>query len=311
MENKVIAPEFVAWGRTNQIADQIADYLLDYYLAYDPNSKTSFNVLVTSNQIVVTGNVMSYSIISASEVVREALHEKIGFGKVIAESYAVMESIQGKAFSINRGVEREDPLNNIGADSSCVVFGYATNETENFMPPVPDFSKPLSKCQLIAEMYRNGGINNVNTFCGCDPSKVRRSATYAARHLAKNLAAAGVSDEIIVQVAYVEGIAKPVNFYVNTCQKSKVAISDNEISHILGTQIFDMRPKAIEERLKLRNPIYADTSLQGHFGQKPQKVTKKFKSDWENPQERNIEVELFTWEKLDYVDVVKKVLNLK
>ena len=284
------------------IGTQIADFLLDYYLAFDHSSKTSFDILATKNQIVVMGESMSTAFVPVIKVVRDAL-QQIGYTEN-ADSIAILQNIQGLAFDVNRGIERIDPLNK-GADSSGVVLGYATNETENYMPPALNLKQPQTRCQLIAELY----INGMSAFCGCDPSKIQRPASYAARHIAKNLVAAGISDEIIVQVAYVEGMAKPVSLFVDTCNKSKIAISDSEISQIIVDKIFDMRPKAIEQRLKLRNPIYTETALQGHFGQQPQWVKKIFDSQLEGKKE--IEVELFTWEKLDFVDKIKKVFELK
>jgi len=279
----------------------IADNLLDNYLAFDQKSKTSFDILASKNQVVVMGKVMSTVFVPVIKVVRDAL-QQIGYTEN-ADSIAILHNIQGLAFEVNRGVERIDPLCK-GTDSSVVVLGYATNETENFMPTEINLTQPLTRLQQIAYMH----INYMNAFCGCDPSKIKRSASYAARHIAKNLVAAGISDEIIVQVAYVEEIAKPVSLFVDTCNKGKVEISDNEISRIVADKIFDMRPEAIVQRLKLHNPIYTETALKGHFGQMSQKIIKTF-SPWENPKE--IEVELFTWEKLDYVDIIKKGFDLK
>ena len=134
-----------------------------------------------------------------------------------------------------------------------------------------------------------------------------RSAAYAARHIAKNLVAAGVADEILVQVSYAIGVAQPVSIYVNTYGRSHVAMSDGEIARTIG-ELFDLRPRAIEERLKLRCPIYQETAAYGHMGREPQKVVKHFRSRYEG--DKDIEVELFTWEKLDYVDKVKAAFGL-
>lgn len=284
------------------ISTVIADSLLDHYLAFDPNSKTSFVIMAAKNSIIVSGEFTSKACISVPDVLREALYQ-IENSEIDPNLCGILTIIQELA-SVGYDLDRFDPLNK-GADSSVMVFGYATNETKNFMPTVPDLTRQLTRCQIIADMY----INEMNTFCGCDPSKIQRSASYAARHIAKNLVAAGISDEIIVQVAYAVGIAKPVSLFVSTCNKSKIAISDGEISHIIADKIFDMRPKAIEERLKLRNPIYAETALQGHFGQQPLKVLKWFYSKYEG--EKKIEVELFTWERLDCVDKIKEVFELK
>ena len=163
--------------------------------------------------------------------------------------------------------------------------------------------------RLLVDTYGGKGAHGGGAFSGKDPSKVDRSAAYAARHIAKNLVAAGVSDEILVQVAYAIGVAKPMNIFVNTYGKSKLKISDGEIARKVE-DLFDMRPKAIEERLKLRNPIYSETAAYGHMGRTPETVTKTFTSRYlANPIVK--EVELFTWEKLDYVDKVKDAFDLK
>ena len=162
--------------------------------------------------------------------------------------------------------------------------------------------------KIIVDTYGGKGAHGGGAFSGKDPSKVDRSAAYASRHIAKNLVAAGVADEILVQVAYAIGVAKPVSLFINTYGKSNVNIPDSEIAAKV-LEIFDMRPKAIEERLKLRNPIYLETASYGHMGRKPQTVTKVFSSKY-IPQPIEKEVELFTWEKLDYVDAVKKAFNI-
>ena len=134
-----------------------------------------------------------------------------------------------------------------------------------------------------------------------------RSAAYAARHIAKNMVAAGVADEMLVQVSYAIGVAKPVSIYVNTYGKSHVSLSDGEIAKKVG-ELFDLRPKMIEERLKLRKPIYEETAAYGHMGREPKTVVKKFHNSYEGDVE--VEVELFTWEKLDYVDKIKEAFGL-
>ena len=134
-----------------------------------------------------------------------------------------------------------------------------------------------------------------------------RSAAYAARHIAKNMVAAGVADEMLVQVSYAIGVAEPINIYVNTYGHSNVKMSDGDIAKKIE-EIFDMRPKAIEERLKLRNPIYEETAAYGHMGRKPEVVTKHFDNRYEGA--RDIQVELFTWEKLDYVDRIRQVFGI-
>lgn len=185
---------------------------------------------------------------------------------------------------------------------------YHVNPTGRFVIGGPHGDTGLTGRKIIVDTYGGKGAHGGGAFSGKDPSKVDRSAAYAARHIAKNLVAAGVSSEILVQVSYAIGVAKPMNIYVNTYGKGTVNLSDGEIA-VKVEKLFDMRPKAIEQRLKLRNPIYAETAAYGHMGREPETVTKYFQSRY-NPQGITREVELFTWEKLDYVDVIKKEFNL-
>ena len=182
------------------------------------------------------------------------------------------------------------------------------NPTGKFVIGGPHGDTGLTGRKIIVDTYGGKGGHGGGAFSGKDPSKVDRSAAYATRHIAKNLVVAGVSDEILVQVSYAIGVAEPVSVYVNTYGKSHVAMSDAEVARRV-CEIFDMRPKAIEERLKLRNPIYEETAAYGHMGRKPQTVVKTFKSHY-NPEPIVREVELFTWEKLDYVEVVKKAFGM-
>ena len=181
------------------------------------------------------------------------------------------------------------------------------NPTGKFVIGGPHGDTGLTGRKIIVDTYGGKGAHGGGAFSGKDPSKVDRSAAYAARHIAKNLVAAGVSDEILVQVAYAIGVAEPVSLYINTYGKSKVAMSDGEIAERV-LKIFDMRPYAIEQRLKLRNPIYAETASYGHMGRTPRIVTKCYETRYE--PYRCYEVELFTWEKLDFVDKVKTEFNL-
>lgn len=185
---------------------------------------------------------------------------------------------------------------------------YHVNPTGRFVIGGPHGDTGLTGRKIIVDTYGGKGAHGGGAFSGKDPSKVDRSAAYAARHIAKNLVAAGVSSEILVQVSYAIGVAKPMNIYVNTYGKGTVNLSDGEIA-VKVEKLFDMRPKAIEQRLKLRNPIYAETAAYGHMGREPETVTKHFQSRY-NPQGITREVELFTWEKLDYVDVIKKEFDL-
>lgn len=411
--------ESVSEGHPDKIADQISDALLDQFLAYDPNSKVACETLVTTGQVVLAGEVKSKAYVDVPETARRVI-EQIGYTKseyqFEAKSCGVFSAIHEQSGDINRGVEREDPLNQ-GAGDQGMMFGYATNETENYMPLALELShsllielanirknelhlmpylRPDAKSQvtikysddgkpesidtivvstqhdefdtdeamqqkitddvknilvprvkskypakiqtlfsenikyhvnptgkfviggphgdtgltgrkIIVDTYGGKGAHGGGAFSGKDPSKVDRSAAYAARHIAKNLVAAGVADEVLVQVSYAIGVAEPMNIFVNTYGKSKVKFSDGEIAEKIA-ELFDMRPKAIEERLKLRNPIYLETAAYGHMGREPQTVKKTFTSRYEEEPFKEIEVELFTWEKLDYVDTVKRLI---
>ena len=181
------------------------------------------------------------------------------------------------------------------------------NPTGKFVIGGPHGDTGLTGRKIIVDTYGGRGAHGGGAFSGKDPSKVDRSAAYAARHMAKNAVAAGVADEMLVQVSYAIGIAEPVSIYVNTYGTSHVPMSDAQIGNALK-ELFPMTPYAIEKRLKLRNPIYQETAAYGHMGREPQVVTKHFKSLYEG--DRDIEVELFTWEKLDYVDEIRKAFGI-
>ena len=183
---------------------------------------------------------------------------------------------------------------------------YHINPTGKFVIGGPHGDTGLTGRKIIVDTYGGKGAHGGGAFSGKDPSKVDRSAAYAARHIAKNLVAAGVSDECLVQVSYAIGVSKPMAVYVNTYGTSKVDFSDNEISKIVSN-LFDLRPYFIEQRLKLRNPIYQETSAYGHMGRKSEIVKKKFVSS--SGELKEFEVELFTWEKLDYVNNIKELIN--
>lgn len=413
--------ESVSEGHPDKVADQISDALVDRFLAYDPQSKTACETMVTTGQVVVVGEVKSKAYVDVQEVARQIIN-KIGYTKseyqFDASSCGILSALHEQSEDINRGVDgaaQEDPMNQ-GAGDQGMMFGYACKDTDSYMPLPLDLShrlllalaeirregkemtylRPDSKSQVTVEYDDNGNPLRIHTivvstqhdeflpddkamldqiyadvknillprvfnadarlkalldenlilwvnptgkfviggphgdsgltgrkiivdtyggkgahgggaFSGKDPSKVDRSAAYAARHIAKNMVAAGVADEMLIQVSYAIGVAEPVNIYVNTYGKSNVAISDGEIAQKVA-EIFDLRPKAIEERLQLRKPIYTETAAYGHFGREPQKITKHFRSRYEG--NLDIEVELFTWEKLDYIDKVKTAFGL-
>ena len=186
---------------------------------------------------------------------------------------------------------------------------YHVNPTGKFVIGGPHGDTGLTGRKIIVDTYGGKGAHGGGAFSGKDPSKVDRSAAYAVRHIAKNLVAAGVCDEVLVQVSYAIGVAEPMNIFVNTYGRSKVNLTDGEIAEKVG-KIFDMRPKAIESRLKLRNPIYLETAAYGHMGRKPEIVTKTFQSRYIT-EPVQVEVELFTWEKLDFIDNIKREFCLK
>ena len=184
---------------------------------------------------------------------------------------------------------------------------YHINPTGKFVIGGPHGDAGLTGRKIIVDTYGGKGAHGGGAFSGKDPSKVDRSAAYAARHMAKNLVAAGVAGEILVQVSYAIGVVEPTSIYVDTYNSSNVDMSDGEIAK-KASELFDMRPFAIEERLKLRNPIYLETAAYGHMGKEPRTVNKVFESPYNGRIEK--EVELFTWEKLDMVDRVKEVFGL-
>ena len=184
---------------------------------------------------------------------------------------------------------------------------YFVNPTGKFVIGGPHGDTGLTGRKIIVDTYGGKGAHGGGAFSGKDSSKVDRSAAYATRHIAKNMVAAGVADEMLVQVSYAIGVAKPVNVYVDTYGRSNVSMSDSEIARKIE-ELFDLRPKAIERRLKLRQPMYLETAAYGHMGRKNEVVTKVFTSHYHPTRE--VEVELFTWEKLDEVERIKKAFNL-
>ena len=423
--------ESVSEGHPDKVADQISDAVLDQLIAFDPQSKVACETLVTTGQVVIAGEVKSSAYVDLQEIARGVIN-KIGYTKseymFDGNSCGIFSAIHEQSADINRGVEREDPMNQ-GAGDQGMMIGYAPIETEIYMPvslalshliltelaeirregkemtylrpdsksqvtieyndenkPVridtivvstqhDDFIKPteegyeaqlaadaaqvarikedvinilmprvkakitsesvlalfgddikyhvnptgkfviggphgdtgLTGRKIIVDTDGGKGAHGGGAFSGKDPSKVDRSAAYAARHIAKNLVAAGVAEEALIQLSYAIGVAEPVSVFVNTYGSAKVALTDGEIAEKVKA-LFDLRPKAIEERLKLRNPIYSETASYGHMGRKPQIVTKRFESRY--LETKVVEVELFTWEKLDYVEKVKEAFAL-
>ena len=199
----------------------------------------------------------------------------------------------------------------IKSEKVLALFGddikYYVNPTGKFVIGGPHGDTGLTGRKIIVDTYGGKGAHGGGAFSGKDSSKVDRSAAYAARHIAKNMVAAGVADEILVQISYAIGVAKPMNIYVNTYGRSNVKMSDGEIAAKIE-QLFDLRPKAIERQLKLRQPMYSETAAYGHMGRQPETVKKSFTSHYH--ETKTIDVELFTWEKLDAVDKIKKSFDL-
>ena len=409
--------ESVSEGHPDKIADQISDAILDNFLAFDPNSKVACETLVTTGQVILSGEVKSRTYIDVQKVAREVI-KKIGYTKseykFDFKSCGILSMIHEQSDDINRGVVKKNNEEQ-GAGDQGIMFGYATNETKNYMPLALDISnkilqelalfrkendeikylRPDSKSQvtieysddnkplkiktivistqhddfdsedkmlnkiksdiiniliprllnknpdlknlfnenveylinptgkfviggphgdtgltgrkIIVDTYGGKGAHGGGAFSGKDPSKVDRSGAYAARHIAKNIVAAGICDEALVQISYAIGIAEPVAFYVNTYNTSKINFSDGDISEMLFS-LFDLRPYSIEKLFDLRKPIYLETAAYGHMGREPQKVKKTFV----NSENKSVEfdLELFNWEKLDYVDKIKKLFKL-
>ena len=184
---------------------------------------------------------------------------------------------------------------------------YFVNPTGKFVIGGPHGDTGLTGRKIIVDTYGGKGAHGGGAFSGKDPSKVDRSAAYAARYIAKNMVAAGVADEMLVQLAYAIGVAEPVSIYVNTYGRSNVKMSDGDIAKKIG-EMFDLRPKAIERKLKLRQPMYLETAAYGHMGRKNEIVKKTFTSRYH--ETKTMDVELFTWEKLDQIETIKKAFNL-
>ena len=422
-EKKLFTSESVSEGHPDKVADLISDAILDAYLAQDPKAKVACETLVTTNQVVIAGEIKSSAHIDICEVVRETI-KRIGYTEISYnfdyETCNIINLLHEQSADIRRGVVRQKEEDQ-GAGDQGMMFGYATNETETLMPLSHylatlivnklafirkngrgmSYLRPDSKSQVTIE-YRNGkpfaidtivvstqhdefitpsdkisqdeadeemqrqirydvenyvlqevkesiaddnivrmmergfrllvnptgkfviggpngdtgltgrkiivdtyggkGAHGGGAFSGKDPSKVDRSAAYMARYIAKNMVAVGVADEMLVQISYAIGVAKPVSICVETYGTSHVEMTDEGIARIIS-ELFDMRPWAIIKQLRLDNPIYEETAAYGHMGRKPHNKRKTICG-------KLTDVELFTWEKLDAVNRIKNAFGL-
>ncbi len=416
--------ESVSEGHPDKVADQISDAILDNYLAQDPDSKVACETLVTTGQVVISGEMSSKANVDIPKIVREVIND-IGYNKGAylfdGNSCGILTALKEQSPDIHRGVVRGNLLEQ-GAGDQGMMFGYANKESDTYMPlPIelshtilqelsrirkeePDlmpYLRPDAKCQvtleynvdrtpervhtivvstqhddfvkphaglsqaeadkvmqdtikkdihsillprviekysnevqqlfdskiilhvnptgkfviggpagdtgltgrkIIVDTYGGRASHGGGAFSGKDSSKVDRSAAYATRYLAKNLVAAGVADEVKIQVAYAIGIAEPVSLFVDTYGRSNVEISDEEIAERLK-ELFDLRPYSIVESLKLKHPIYRETSAYGHMGRTPRHALKSFSVPGTEPLE--VDVELFPWEELTLIDKIK------
>ncbi len=416
--NFLFTSESVSEGHPDKVADQISDAILDKFLAFDPNAHVACETLVTTGQVIISGEVTTNVYIDLQRTAREMI-AKIGYTKseyqFDANSCGILNSVHEQSGDIKQGVDKaDDNQDDQGAGDQGMMFGFACNETPNYMPLTLDLAhalmheladirhnhlelmpylRPDAKAQvtveydgetrrpvhvdtivvstqhddnvdrerilkdvkeiliprtlehysqeirdmvdsdtqykvnptgkfviggphgdtgltgrkIIVDTYGGRGAHGGGAFSGKDPSKVDRSAAYACRHIAKNVVAAGIADEVLVQVAYAIGVAEPVSFNINTYGTSHVNMSDAEIADILRS-MFDLRPAAIIRDLKLLNPIYTETAAYGHMGRKYELKVKRFESLYNETKE--VEVELFTWEKLNRTEALRAAFGL-
>jgi len=412
--------ESVSEGHPDKIADQISDAILDAYLSIDPESKVACETLVTTDLVIISGEITSKANINLIEIAKNVI-KKIGYTNdaylFSAETCKIETYIDQQSPDINQGVVSNKGLHKEeGAGDQGIMFGYATNETSDYMPVSLNLShiileelakirkegqfmtylRPDSKSQvtieyseknipkkidsivistqhdefdedeimlgkikndikqilipkvknqvsektrklftedtilhinptgkfviggphgdtgltgrkIIVDTYGGKGAHGGGAFSGKDPSKVDRSAAYATRHVAKNLVASGLADEILVQIAYAIGIAKPISIYVNTYGTCKLNIADQEIAEKINN-LFDLTPKGIINYFKLKNPIYFKTASYGHMGRRVKKDIYNLTTDSDTIQK---EIELFPWEKLDCIEKIKKCFDIK
>ena len=411
--------ESVSEGHPDKVADQISDALLDHFIAFDSQSKVACETLVTTGQVILSGEVKSKTYLDVQQIARQTIND-IGYTddayQFSGNSCGVISLIHEQSSDINQGVDREKKEEQ-GAGDQGIMFGYASNETENYMPlalavshkileVLADFRRaksdiaylrPDAKSQvtveysedhkpirietvvvstqhddfdtdenmaaqirqdiikkvmpeviasfspeiqslfsndviyhinptgkfviggphgdtgltgrkIIVDTYGGKGAHGGGAFSGKDPSKVDRSAAYAARHIAKNAVAAGIADEILIQLSYAIGVAAPTSIFVDTYGTSHVDLPDSEIAKKLET-LFDLTPYGIEQRLKLRTPIYAETAAYGHMGRTPKTIKKVFESPYNGKIVH--EVELFPWEKLNAVSLLQSSFTIK
>ena len=407
--------ESVSEGHPDKIADQISDAIVDNYLAFDPNSKVACEVLVTTNLVIIAGEIKSSAKIDEIRIAREVI-KRIGYSK--SEYLFDFSSCEIKSFlheqspDINQGVDKINPESQ-GAGDQGIMFGYACNESDNFMPISIDIShklleelsllrnendeikylRPDSKSQvtinydnnnkpisistivistqhdefdsesnmskkisddivniliprllekypkfkklfndevkfhinatgkfviggphgdtgltgrkIIVDTYGGKGAHGGGAFSGKDPSKVDRSAAYASRYIAKNIVAAGIADECLVQLSYAIGVSEPIGIFINTFGKSNIKLSDSELANEVY-RLLDLTPYGIQNKFNLKDPIYSETASYGHMGRTSTITEKTFVDFSGNTIKRK--VELFPWEKTDLTESLKKLL---